>query len=90
MVTRRISRFNHSCAPNCKALFDNLDNIRVIVVKTIKRDEEMTINYLPLDWGSGLGGANTAQERAQERRDVLKEDWGFHCMCPLCVLESSG
>jgi hypothetical protein len=53
----------------------------VIVREAINKDEEMTINYLPLDWESA--GATTAQER----REVLKEDWGFHCMCQRCALE---
>jgi hypothetical protein len=50
----------------------------------IKSGEEMTINYLPLDWESA--GASTAQDR----REVLKEDWGFDCMCERCVRETSG
>ena len=77
----RISRFNHSCAPNCRVLLNDLDNIRVIVGAVILKDEELTISYLPLDWESA--GATTAQER----REVLKKDWGFHCMCKRCVLE---
>ena len=84
MITRRISRFNHSCAPNCEALFDNLANIRVYVKEDIKSGEEMTINYLPLDWESD--GASPAQER----RKILKEDWGFDCMYKRCMRETSG
>ena len=57
MITqsRRISRFNHSCATNCEALFDNLANIRVLVKKDILpvSGEEMTINYLPPDCVTG-------------------------------------
>jgi SET domain-containing protein len=52
LVDRRISRFNHSCKPNCAILFGNLADIRVIVVEGIQSGEEMTIHYLPLDWAS--------------------------------------
>ena len=77
----RISRFNHSCAPNCRVVLNELDNIRVIVVAEILKDEELTVSYLPLDWESA--GATTVEER----REVLQQDWGFHCMCKRCVLE---
>ena len=83
LVDRRISRFNHSCKPNCAILFGNLADIRVIVVEGIQSGEEMTIHYLPLDWAS-LGPSP-----AQERQKAPKEDWGFDCMCQRCERQTA-
>jgi hypothetical protein len=38
--------------PNCKPLFGDLHDIRVIVVKGIEVGDEMTVSYLPCDWES--------------------------------------
>lgn len=81
LYPREISRFNHSCAPNCS--FSNAadnDAATVRVVQAAAAGAELTISYL------------TESERLLPvgmRRARLQDGWLFHCSCPRCQADEA-
>ena len=71
------SSLNHSCDPNCEVAY--VDDARVLVVarRTLKPGEELTIAYVDVDADVG------------ERRDELREVYGFECVCERCSREAA-
>ena len=68
-------RMNHSCCPNVKYIWrPDLQKLVLAAQRDITCGEELYTTY-------GVGGHSTTAGR---RAHLLKE-FGFHCMCPLCV-----
>jgi len=76
-----ISLLNHSCNPNVTWSWDNKDLRRkeVRVLKTIKKGEELVVNYY--DFESFNFGTR------DYRRNVLEQRFNFKCSCLECQLE---
>ncbi|KAK0617779.1 hypothetical protein B0T17DRAFT_591762 [Bombardia bombarda] len=67
------ARINHSCRPNAYYRFSPRRlTMEVVAYHAIEAGEEIVMSYVPLD---------TARS---ERRQFLKETWGFDCTCSLC------
>lgn len=71
----KLSRFNHSCLPNCYFLVCR-HFVFVSTLRTIENNEELTINYLPSMYNSYV-------ERTIRLRDYFIEN----CSCELCVYD---
>ena len=65
-----VSLFNHSCTPNAH-VFSVGNELRVRALRTISKDEEITIPYTAIK-------ADVVTRRAD-----LKAQWFFHCKCGL-------
>jgi len=77
-----VSRFNHSCRPNCSFTGEKVNGkftIRVRAAREIKENEELTISYLD----SVEEGAPTV---TMDRRRYLQWAYRFRCMCEVCSL----
>ena len=71
------SYFNHSCSPNiAKTREGNVWDFRAS--RTIGVGEECCITYL---------GGDEKEMNVRQRRQRLKEYWGFECMCLRCKEE---
>jgi hypothetical protein len=69
-----VSRINHSCQPNAKHTWnEKLKQQTVYAIRPIAEDEELFLSYL-------AGGTS------EERKETLKEHFGFDCTCELCSL----
>lgn len=71
------SFFNHSCLPNAMYDIDDKGTLTIHSIREIKRDEEVTINYV-------LIPAFLAMNNATERRKMLLEEFKFSCECASC------
>lgn len=72
------SRFNSSCRPNVNNHWDSdLQQIVFRSVRDIEKGEELCISY-----GNYLA-------RRDLRREELKRNFGFDCMCEVCSLEGA-
>jgi len=68
-----ISRFNHSCAPNCEhSWHETLGKVRLYATRDVLAGEELTYSYI-----------NPFLSRAQRLRQ-LQDHWGFTCACKAC------
>ncbi|CAD6575901.1 MAG: hypothetical protein CYPHOPRED_005823 [Cyphobasidiales sp. Tagirdzhanova-0007] len=78
LVFPKIARINHCCAPNADHSID-WSNLRMTVYATtpIDQNDEISIEYTP----------SLVQKTREERRRVLKRDFGFLCRCRICGLE---
>ena len=81
-VYRTLSRFNHSCAPNCTWSFVHESeskpgggavSVNVRAIKPVKEGDELTISYVDPTVGRA------------ERRKQLWAKYRFECACPLCA-----
>ena len=73
----KLSKFNHSCQPNCAVFFDN-ETVTIRTVMPIRKGEEITISYYsPFD------------TREQRQQDLLN-GFFFKCVCSLCEREKVG
>ena len=68
------SGLNHSCAPNCEVAFAEDNSVFVVTTRAVALGEELTISYID---------ANGADD---ERREELRETYGFECACARCAL----
>ena len=68
------SYFNHSCNPNVAKVREGRI-VRFVTSRDVEEDEELCISY-----------GHTERE-LEERRQVLKEWWGFECDCSRCTRE---
>lgn len=69
-----ISRFNHSCSPNCQHAWDEAANVeRVFACTDIKVGEELCIYYIDV--------CSPTDERQRE----LHARYGFECLCAPCA-----
>lgn len=73
-VFPNVSRMNHSCRPNAKHTWnEKLKQQTVYAIHPIAEGEELYLSYL-------AGGTS------EERKETLKEHFGFDCTCELCSL----
>lgn len=66
------SLFNHSCTPNCVAVF-NETQLVVHAIEQVKTGDELTISYTELF------------EPREVRQHELKSQYCFDCCCPRCL-----
>ncbi|KAK3390710.1 hypothetical protein B0H63DRAFT_410660 [Podospora didyma] len=68
------ARINHSCRPNAYFRFsEERLTMEVGAYRQIETGEEIVMSYVPV----------TAKHT--DRRNYLKENWGFDCKCSLCL-----
>lgn len=84
-----LARLNHSCAPNCRLLFQLIKRrsatgpqaarVRVILqaIRDIEAGEELTISYL-----------QSAFHKPALRQKLLQESFRFSCQCKRCITET--
>jgi len=73
VVVANISRFNHSCEPNCEISWDNrLKEEHVYASRAIEQGEELCIGYVDII------------APAADRQQDLKQSFGFQCACSVC------
>eukprot|EP00928_Gymnodinium_smaydae_P079542 TRINITY_DN63445_c0_g1_i1.p1 TRINITY_DN63445_c0_g1~~TRINITY_DN63445_c0_g1_i1.p1 ORF type:complete len:315 (-),score=52.97 TRINITY_DN63445_c0_g1_i1:45-929(-) len=82
-VFNRISRMNHSCAPNLEANVSWNDVLGTLTNSVRARVEINVGDELNISYQSDV------QWSVAERRKKLKEHWGFDCDCTRCVAELS-
>ena len=70
-IYRTASLLNHSCVPNCIALF-NGPQIVIRSLKDIQPNDELLITYVNLT------------DPSVTRKEELKEGYMFECRCTLC------
>lgn len=74
-----LSFYNHSCSPNIiKKRTGTTYFFSTIPTRIVEEGEELCISY--------LGGEERSLSRV-ERRDKLREGWGFDCCCIRCENE---
>ena len=73
-IYKTFSKVNHSCVPNCYSIINRKNGLERIIInwKDIKKDEEITINYL---------GAILPYDTRQYK---LLDQWRFNCLCNEC------
>lgn len=71
----RGSLFNHSCSPNISFVRVGRENI-FFATKDIAAGDKMCINYIDLSLS------------LQERKNKLRDDYGFDCQCERCAAGS--
>ena len=70
-------RMNHACRPNVAYIWrPDLQKLLLVAKRDISAGEELYTTYL----SRGVGMDTTAERRAH-----LLREFGFHCMCGLCV-----
>lgn len=67
--------FKHSCAPNVDSTFDDVANEVYIVVRPVKRGEEVLISWLPFPMGCPT----------EQRKQMLRQQKSFNCDCLRCI-----
>lgn len=68
-----LSRFNHSCSPNLHHYIDENQITCCVVIRPIKKGDQVFINYLGEMKLSGT-----------DRQKYIKEKWDFECQCAKC------
>ena len=64
--------FNHSCRPNCVAVFRGRTQF-LVPIRDIEQGEELTISY-----------TDTGVEDVSTRKLVLNQEYFFECICLRC------
>ena len=74
------SAVNHRCEPNCVSTFPFSNHtVALVASKDIEENEEVFISYLD----------ECALSRSRHsRRQILEENYLFHCNCSRCQLEA--
>ncbi|XP_047040235.1 SET and MYND domain-containing protein 4-like isoform X2 [Helicoverpa zea] len=72
-----ISMMNHSCEPNITNVFYK-NTLYIKVIHEMPKGTEILNCY----------GPHYARASTEERREELKTQYGFNCICPACVDES--
>jgi hypothetical protein len=67
-----VNFFNHSCAPNIKAYYDDTQ-VHYMVLRPIKKGEQLF-----------MAGKNFSQFSVAERREMFPNLFGFICECVAC------
>jgi hypothetical protein len=80
-VFARASRVNHSCRPNAIENWDprGPGTLSLRAIYDIREGDESTVAYRPA----------TARLSKTERIQMLREDFGFLCTCPVCMIPVS-
>ena len=76
---QNLSRINHSCAPNCvwSGKKENIYVKEIRAVRKIEKGTEIVACYFD----------NDEFISRNERRELLKKNWNFHCNCEICDLK---
>ncbi|CAK9047352.1 unnamed protein product [Durusdinium trenchii] len=72
-----VSRFNHSCVPNCEQFWDDeMFRQKLFACKDIKKGEELCFSYLEpfLPY--------------TQREEIFRRRYAFQCHCPACQEQS--
>jgi len=74
--------YNHSCSPNCIAMFDEPSGQMVVrSIEDVQEGDQLFISYLAeASW----------HHPARLRRGKLSEQYGFDCMCRRCKAADAG
>eukprot|EP00040_Diaphanoeca_grandis_P034952 m.218497 g.218497 ORF g.218497 m.218497 type:complete len:486 (+) comp33269_c1_seq1:302-1759(+) len=67
-----VACFNHSCRPNCAAVFEGL-TLKIRTILPVDANEELTISYIDIKLPT------------IERRILLSKQYSFICTCKRCV-----
>ncbi|CAE8634053.1 unnamed protein product [Polarella glacialis] len=77
VVCAEVSRFNHSCLPNCEQSWDARGELMQIWTSAdIRIGEELCVHYIDV------------RASAAERGEELQQ-FGFRCACPACTVVDS-
>lgn len=69
-----VSRFNHSCLPNCEQFWDDdMFRQKLFACRDISKGEELCFSYVE----PFLSLA--------ERQQIFRQRYAFHCRCPACT-----
>jgi hypothetical protein len=68
------SYFNHSCDPNVAKVRKGR-TVLFVTSKDVQPEEELCISY------------GHTERQVEERRQLLRDWWGFYCDCPRCYRE---
>lgn len=68
---QRASMVNHHCEPNCLVVFEG-SVLEVRTLQDLKKGDELLITYIE------------TLATTERRRDMLMEQFRFHCMCRKC------
>eukprot|EP00933_Yihiella_yeosuensis_P083205 TRINITY_DN9739_c2_g1_i1.p1 TRINITY_DN9739_c2_g1~~TRINITY_DN9739_c2_g1_i1.p1 ORF type:complete len:361 (+),score=32.75 TRINITY_DN9739_c2_g1_i1:155-1084(+) len=82
VLFRYASKIAHSCKPNCVCLISESGCLRLRTIRPIAAGDLLTTNYV------GGGDDEFTQSSVAARRQRLKKDRKFLCMCDACVIES--
>ena len=78
----QMARVNHSCQPNAEFVTDDIRKIqKLVAIDIIDKDEEITINYLPME--------EEGTDRREIRQRFLRTHYGFTCSCSCCSKEAT-
>lgn len=69
------AHFNHSCAPNAMVLVDGAANWAYVLVRPVKKGEEVLISWFPFP----------LDMKTEPRKQLLLEHKGLHCVCLRCI-----
>lgn len=72
------SRINHSCAANLHHYIDDNGIMSCIVIRPIKKGDQLFINYL----------TGSEQNTTAKRKSHIKQDWNFDCRCEKCSIDT--
>lgn len=67
--------FNHSCAPNVDSTLDDVGNEVYLLVRPVKKGEEVLISWLPFPF----------QCPTKQRKQMLREEKSLNCDCLRCI-----
>ena len=91
-VFELFSRVNHSCMPNARTEWDaNVGELRLIAMDSVPAHAELTISYgaaYSVDTRVSLEASG--QSSRAERRQRIKERFGFWCACIWCREDAQG
>ena len=91
-VFELFSRVNHSCMPNARTEWDaNVGELRLIAMDSVAAHAELTISYgaaYSVDTRVSLEASG--QSSRAERRQRIKERFGFWCACIWCREDAQG
>lgn len=76
-ILNTVSRINHSCSPNLHHYIDENNTMHCVVVRPVKKGDQLFINYISND---------CQQKKIQNPQAYLKENWDFGCECDKCEL----
>ncbi len=79
VLFEKASFFNHSCDPNGLLSVDVPEHsVSVVAIKPIKKSDEVCISYI---------SPPMLEQNKQNRREYIKQMFGFDCRCSKCNLE---
>ncbi|GMI08894.1 hypothetical protein TrVE_jg2094 [Triparma verrucosa] len=78
-------RMNHSCNPNVSHQWkDDLQRLELTALRDIPPSTEMYVSYN----NNNSNASSSDVISTKERRKHLRDNFGFICMCELCVIDN--